>query len=483
MKNPQRIAAIGICAMLAITVIGVIISSIVSRGPGDDDSSATSDTTLQLSPAQLYQQEAASISLLKDLSLKVTVSTEITVGEETFSERSEQSLLYKGIGTGNMTALMDESLTIGDYGVFNSENYADNMLYVTVGGGSFCAPITEADFYKRYTPAILFDTTLYESITASEKGSITVLNFDTPSSAENWALPEGASFQSASGLATLDQNGKLTMSTYDIVYTLGSATFKKHIQITILNVPVSIPSHDSTAYTKIEHPDAPLMLEKACGYLMQSQSVTANIKDMIVCDAFGDNRTQDIHLDLYGRDSKFMAKMELSSLLVNSSRGGEETIKNEQMLFRDGEYSITVDGGAPQVNTNVTAQDMRTSCQDFLVSTILLPRYISGTKLRETENTYEISFSGNDALGQTMCRSACDILYQDSELLISLSSSETTNDLGAYIEVDKYTGLPIASGIFYNGTYVIDGHSYQLHYQTDQTYSAVSTTAYDSITG
>lgn len=483
MKNPQRITAIGMCALLAVTVIGLIISSLVGRGIRSDGPSATSNTTLQFSPAQLYQQEADAISQLKELSLKVSVSTEMTVGEETFSERSEQSLLYKGIGTGSMTALMDESLTIGDYGVFNSESYADNTLYLTVGGGSFCAPITEEDFCKRYTPAILFDTTQYENITASEEGSITVLSFDTPSSGETWALPQGASFRNASGLATLDQDNKLTMSTYDITYTLGSVEFKKHIQITIFTDPVSIPSRADTDYTQIEHPDAPLMLEKACGYLMQSQSVTANIKDMIICDAFGDNRTQEIHLDMYGRDSKFMTKMELSSLLVNSSRGGEETKKNEQMLFRNGEYSITIDNGTPQINTNVTAQDMRVSCQDLLVSTILLPRYIAGTKLLDSGNSYQVYFSATDALAQTMCRSACDILYHDSELLISLSSSGKINNLGAYIEVDKYTGLPIASGIFYNGTYTIDDHSYQLHYQTDQTYNAVSTTAYDSITG
>lgn len=482
MKNPQRIIAIVICLVLAIAVLGSIISATIHRRTDNADPSAPATST-KLSAVTLYEQAADIVSAAQDLTLSIAESITTTTENGVFSERSERSVQYTGLGTESMSALMEETLSIGNYNVSYSEFYHDSIMYLTLGGSHFSVSISDEEFCKRNIPATLFDTSLYSNIDASQMGSSTIIKFDAPTAAEIWALPEGAVFHGANGLATLNETLHLTMSTYDISYSIGSTQFTKHIQISLKTDPVYLFLPNTESFIHIQHPDAPIILEKACGYLMQAQSVTANIQDTIICDAFGDDREQTISIDMYGEESKFMARLDLTVLLVNSSRGGEELRRHEKILLRDGKYSVTIDGVPSPTNAEIAARDMRINCQDLLLSTILLPEYIAGISFTDLGDSYRFDFSATSSLAKTMCRSACDILYKDSELLINLSSDSSTENLGAYLQIQKDTGLPTASGIFYTGNYTIDGHSYMLKYQTDQTYSAASNTAYSTITG
>ena len=482
MKNPQQMIAIAICSILVIAIVGSIASGIVVRNGIQADSSSTGETAAPIPAVELYEQAAKNISSAQDLTLSISESTTTTTDNGIFSERTERSVQYSGLGTKNISAHMDETLSIGDYKISWSEYFFDGMRYLTLGGGKFCGEITREEYLKRNIPPILFDPSLYNNIAGHQADDDTVIKFEAPSEAENWALPEGATFNSAAGFATLNNSMQLTASTYDISYSIDSIQITKRIEISIQTDPVTLNLPSIDEFTRIEHPNTPILLEKACGYLMQAQSVTANIQDSIICDAFGDNRTQTVAIDMHGEGSKFMAKLDLSALLVNSSRGGEELRKSENILFRDGNYSVAIDGVPSQNNAQITAKDMRINCQDLLLSTILLPKYITGVSLTDLGDAYRFDFTTAASLSETLCKNACDILYKDPEFLINLSDDSNIENLGAYLQISKTTGLPTASGIFYTGTYTIDGHSYMLKYHTDQTYDITSDTAYNTIT-
>lgn len=478
MKNPMRIAAIALLAIIAVSVIAACISTYEPTPEAPD----TEPVTVAEDPAVLYRQAAMAVENAEDMILRISTSTKTTVGSESFYESSEQTLSCDGLDTEHMRAVMDETLTMGDYSVFNTESYADNMAYFTVGEGSFCAPMAAEAYLDRYAPAVLLDPTLYSSIIAAYDTGSTTITFADPTGMEVWAAEEGRTLISAEGTAVLDAENALTESTYSVTYAQGEATIQKTFSVKIELSDVTADLADADC-VQIQHPDAPLMLERACGYLMQARAVTASIAESITCEAFGDDRTQTTKLSMFGDEADLMAKLGVSVILVNSSRGGEATQRNEQMLFRDGAYSITIDGGEPVVNSTMTAQDMQSACHSFLIGTILLPKYISDATVTDTGSTYRFDFTTTEDLADAMCRNACDTLYADPELLHTIASSSTTNTLGAYLEISKDSGLPTSSGIFYSGTYTIDGNPYLLRYQTDQTYDAASLTAYNDIIG
>lgn len=476
MKSMQRIFAITICVLLAIAISGSLISSMIARNANNADPSFDSNTYPPISAVDIYKEAAAIVDAAENLTLTITDSIITEANNEIFSERSDRSVHYQGLGTDTMSALVNETLSIGNYNITHSEFYNNNSLYLTVGDGKFSSAISEKEFHKRNIPAIFFDTSRYGNIEATQTENCIIIKFESPVTPEPWAFPDGAGFISANGSATLDANMQLTMSTYDISYTIGSAVFKRHIETSIKTDPISMNIPNIESYIQIQHIDAPIILEKACGYLMQAQSISANIQDTIVCDAFSDDRNQTISLDMHGQDSDFTAKIDLSLLHIHSSRGGEALRRSENILFSEGKSSVTIDGVPSQGNVEITAHDMRANCQDLLLSTILLPEYISGVSISEDNDYCRFDFSTTPSLAETMCQGACDILYQDPKLLIDLSSDSSTEKLGAYLQIHKATGLPTASGIFYTGNYTIDERSYMLKYETSQTYCIPSNT-------
>lgn len=479
MKNPMRITAIALLAMIAVSVIAVCISTYKSA----PEQSPTEPVTATVDPAVLYRQAAKAVENAEDMTLRIYSSTKTTVGSESFYENSEQTLNCDGIGTEHMQAIMDETLSMGDYSVFNTEAYADNMAYFTVGEGNFCTPMIAEDYLDRYAPAVLLDSDLYSSITAAYDTESTTITFARPFDMEAWIAEENLTLIEAGGTAVLNKENMLTECTYSVTYSHGEATIKKSYSVKIELGEVSVDTPASEDCIQIQCPDAPLMLERACGYLIQARSVTASIVDSIICEAFGDDRSQITQLSMYGEETDFMAKLGVSVVLVNSSRGGETTQKNELMLFRNGAYTITVDNGEPTKNSAMTAQDMQSTCHNFLIGTVLLPGYISDATITDIGSTYRFDFTTTDDFADAMCRNACNTLYADADLLHTLASFSTTNTLGAYLEINKDTGLPTASGLFYSGTYTIGGNPYLLRYQTDQTYDAASLAAYNDIIG
>lgn len=479
MKNPMRIAAIALLAIIAVSVVAVCISTFEPS----PEAPSTEPVTAAMDPGVLYRQAARVVANATDMTLRIFTSTKISVGGESFSEKSVQVLSCNGIGTESMRAIMDETLYIGDYSVFNTESYADNTAYITVGEGSFCTAMTADAYLDRYAPAVLLNADLYSSITAVYDSGSVVITFARPFTIETWAAEEGCTLINAGGAAILNKDKVLTECNYSVTYSLGDATIEKSYSVKIDLTAVSVDTPDAEDHIRIQDLNAPLMLERACGYLMQARSVTANISDSIICEAFGDDRSQTTQISILGKESDFMARLDISTVLVNSSRGGETTQKNEIMVFHDGAYRITIDGGEPNVNSSVTAKDVQSTCHSLLIGTVLLPGYISDATVTDTGSTYRFDFTTTEDFADVMCRNACNTLYADPELLHTLASSSSTNALGAYLEIRKETGLPTASGIFYSGTYTIDGNPYLLRYQTDQLYDITSSTAYNNITG
>lgn len=465
MMTRSRIAAFVLCAALLLLLAGCFASD-------EPDKTQTSAFAADSSPSSLYQQAANKANAASSLSVYICTMTDTTTGGQTFTKFSQQQLDLQNYGTNTLQASMDETLRIGTYAITLSEIYADGAGYFTVNGSPFTAPMTADEYCARYAPVTLFDTALYSDIQAYAYGEATGITFRQPSAAESWALPSGAAFTDSSGYAVLDSSGALTESTYTVTYKLGAAAVKQTTRVIIRSTTtaqVKTPAA-ADAYTALEYPDAPRMLEQACGYLLQATQIRADASEDITCQAFAISRSQTASLSMSGAGDAFSALLDINVNQINQSRGGEVTAIRQTERFQDGIYSISSNGSASTQSTTVDQESMRTYCQDLLVESILLTEYITGASVTQTENAYRITFLGSEALAEAICGDVCSTLYNDPTLLNTLASAYTIDTVECYLELDISTGLPLASGLRCSVTHTIEEISYLLTTQLDQTY-------------
>ncbi len=476
-KNKKRLIIITGAAV--ILTLAVIISF-----PSPPSKQPASDTTASLSDASDIYRNAADKLLIAD-SLELTVSQEIetVIGSETFTEKSQQTITYSGLSSEQPLGIMNEDLTIGTHNVNIQEIYANDVGYYTVAGACFQSDLSFDEYFGRYLPATPFNTDLYRSITAVNSGNATAITLTNATGIETWCHANGAQFISAEATALIDNAGNLTEYQYKASYTHNDIFTRFVATVKINNAPDTpiTPPTNTSSYKEIENLDTPRLLERACGYLLKAGSVTAKYSDSISCQAFGDQRTQSVTLNLVDT-SQFLAKIDTVVEISNSGKLGPERKINQTERFTEGVYQITTDNNPPTENSDIDTAAMQQYCKDLLIGTIALPQYITGAKVSESEDTYRIDFTANEEFAGNISRQACKTLYQDEEILSKQSQEYKTDKITCYLTIHKETGLPVASGFLYKGTYTIDALPYRLIYQADQQYDLITDHAYRNIT-
>ena len=378
----------------------------------------------------------------------------------------------QNLGTEAFAGIADQTLQIGENTIRIVEQYQDGNAYFSVNQGSFTAPMTAESYISRYVPIAALDPSLYQYTALSEHGSCTRIGFAQPAGPESWAMPAGAEFVDATAIVTLQGLTKLICIDYSICYRYGNTEVTTRVKISPqAGETVSFPRIDAESYTPLQTIDAPRILEQACGYLLQASQLDAEYAENMDCKAFGISRSNCSNMTLSGTGDDFKAFLKSSIRQVNHSRKGETTETTQAERFQNGTYVVATDGNPLQTDASVTADTMRAYCQDILVSTIALPQYITGARMTQTDSTFILDFTCSEALAEAICSNVCQTLYNTPTLLHTLSAAHSTDIMTCYLEVDRYTGLPIRAGICYSAEHVIEGTAYQLSSQTDQTYS------------
>lgn len=419
----------------------------------------------------IYESAAATVSAAQDAVLTISKSLEFTVEDDLFMESAQQTLSYTAMGTDEMRASLAETLNYDGHKVWISELFANETGYVTVEDSHFSAQISTQEYQERLTPAVPLTAQLYGSIIGFDTGDGYVINFTQPHQAEAWALNEGCQLVEARGTAYVSYDGILSKSIYSILYTRGNIRnlLTVTVEAALTTENIELPA-DTSVYTPVAYFDGPRLLERASGYLLQADNIRSEYTDNINFQAFGDERTETKALHTYN-DGLWSARVDSNVTLANDSRVGQSSVFAQTELFSENAYRVSADGAAPTADPEITEAAMRTYCQDLLLGTVMLPRYINGAEMSETEGTLRVTFAANEAFAQQIASTACQTLYQEPEMLNDLSQKSTTNALQCYLELDKSTGLPVASGISYSGTYTIEGLPYLLRFQADQGYT------------
>ena len=472
---------------IAILMLAIMLISLYGCNVADTSPSAASDMTTQqlpsADPADLYNQAADEIRLASDLSVSIVHKVMLTRNGQSFTSDSTQTLSYTGRGSDQMLAQCHEKLTVGDHSIEITDHYGSSNGYTSFDGIGFSSEMSQEDFLARYLSAVLLDADLYGAIDVEAVDGKTMLIFSAATAPESWACAPVYQINHASGAVTLDSNGHLEGCTYTFYGEHEDVAIEVIANVTVNTssiTPIDLPGNQAD-YTPISYLDGPKLLEKATGYLLQGNSVTAINTQEIQSQAFMLSRTLTTQLDMYQDGNSHNSRR--STTVISSNIGPEETAQQYQQeeVYKGGKYVLIADGQAPKNDRTVTAESMHTYCQDLLVSTILMPQYITDSKYTEDNGQVRIHYTANEALGNILAEQASDSLYDDPGLLNHLASKYETTSLEAYLIIDSVTGLPIASGISYSGMHTIEDFAYSLVSKQDQTYTLGSETAKDTI--
>lgn len=466
-----------ICGVILLVIVMVTHLALL----GGDSTPAPRPISAEKA-SSVYEKAISALQEKSNISMTVFQTKTTTVSMDIFSEESEQKISYTGLGTEDLSGFVDQRLSIGSHTVSIQEIYNDNTGYFTVAGVPFSGSITQEEYLARYIPVIPITASLYETVSGQIADKTTQIRFTDATGIESWLAPYGATLITASGVAYVDDDGALYRSDYNVAYTYNGIEFRQHFNAEITatdNVTVNIPE-DTSIYTPIHYLDAPRMLEEACGYLMAADNITADYKSEISYQAYGDSLTEEIKLNILNKDT-WAARLDTNLRLTNTSLGGVLSDIQQTEIFKDGAYSISTNGNPPAENPEIDGAAMRSICRDLLIGSIMLPEYIVSAELTETETSYNITLTASEDFAKLIYSDICQRLYQDPSLSDELSQNYKTNTMLCYLDLDKISGMPIASGIDYIGEFKKDAISYKIACKTRQDYDLSSQTTYNSI--
>lgn len=411
--------------------------------------------------------------------LNVKYESSVTVAGQTYRESHDITQDYRNIGTENFLAKVKSTVTYGDkdYKSECQEIFSGGKVYQKLDGGKFYAELTEEAFLDRNIPAQMLDPQLY---TLSANEGDRVITFSTPTAGESWAIPEQDSeLISATGTAELDEEGKLLKTTYSVSFRYGAAEYAVSYEAA-LGEPGREPSvpKDTDDYTLLEEIDGTVMLEHFYGYLSQMRHGSMALHDLIVSYAAGLYLQNNFSSDVYAQGVEYAAKAE-DHVAVHAQDDSQTVDIEEKMI--DGKYTYSMDGGKETTSSLMTQELFESELTNKAMLFAYGCEYIRTLEITTIGDTILLEFEGTEDMGESLCYDTSYSLFQDGNLLDDHATDYRTKTMDFYVAMDRYSLLPTAMGVEYEGVHTIEGLKLPLTRQVDYSYDMASLTSYEAI--
>ncbi len=472
MKQTKRALSLLICLALFISLAGC------KTKPAD--STATQDPSK--AEREYYAQMRKPIDDAPALSLNIESKKITSVGNETFIERTEQTVICTGLGTDTPQAHTSKTVTYDEaYTASYEEVFADNTLYIQEKDGESFYGKKAAEEYMRQLPAIVLDEANYKTITKSDGKTVTTLKFSEPTAGESWALPEGATLEKATGTATI-RDGALAKTAYDITYRYGSATVTLQVAVAAKTTSetVSVPE-DTKSYTKLDAIDAVNLSNQGFFYLTQAKNAGINGTSTVICQAAGAYKTLTFSNYFQYENDKLSYKGNYTHNLTDLTTQ-KNSVWTEEDSYLNGKYVYYYDGKKADTG-KVVAADVISSFQNTLLSNMLDMNYWKDVTAVDLGSVYLFECSFTNDIGDLLNEEVNLALYGDANFLDKYVSSFSLTMGTGYFAIDKYTGVPTSAGLELAGMQTIDGRPYLIRFQSDHALDVPCLSAYKEITG
>lgn len=468
-KMPQRklLVIYGIGIILAIA--GLVAAVCLTRTP------------LPISNPEEKLNAAIAQLDLNHFSYTTTSKTTTTILEESFTETKTSYITIGRNENGLLEYSATESIQIGTHTFELQEAFENGTCYTIINGTGFVCEISEDTFTERILPFIPVTVANYSHMDGVTQNGTSIITLSQPTNAEKWYDSDGLTLNGATAVFEISKNNDIRQITYTCAYIIGD----RSLELSVIITPSDRESHivfpdDKNSYIAVDSPDIPRILEVACGYLLSAKSISAAYSDSILCEAFGDQRTQSITLHA-AQDTSWTAYTQTHIQVSNSSKSDADTSFSKREHFDGTTLTTTIDSNAPTQETPDDPESVKSACQDVLVGTIILPWHIRSIDVVDTGSTIRINFTATEDFALLLSNEACTTLYRDGQVLSNLAADYRTQFVTCYLEIDKSTNLPTASGFSYEGIYDIEGYSYRLTFSADQQYTILGDKATEKI--
>ena len=483
----KKMIALILCAAMLISLVGC------TQTPAETTVPTTAAPT-EFPADQVYAQARGALEALDHISLELLITKYTTVAGDEFSEQSAQTLTYKGVGTGEQVIAMDEMIDFSihspEYGseedtqeptAYKEVWYQGNVYAELDSTYRYCGPVDAEAVAERYVPVVLLNEELYGEITTEATTDGTAITFAAPTAAESWAMPEEGELLEAEGTALVSPEGTIKEMTYTVTYIYGTTEITLEVLSKPLDTPSTVtPPANPDTYEPITCIDALRLSASVPAMMFQADSITSSGIESMFCQAAGVMRNQSNVVNLYGRRDETIAKFETGVYFMNYATGESQKYDLEE-TYLDGTLTSIEDKGEPTEST-VSWEDIRSYAVDAIVSGLLDMDYWQDVTATDMGTVYLLEYTLNEDFGNSTQGSICTMLWNNPEFLNKLATKYENTELTGYLSIDKYNGLPVAAGFYYEGTHTIQGASYPLTLQYDQSIELPAKGAYHEIT-
>ncbi|MBE6976928.1 MAG: hypothetical protein E7439_07060 [Ruminococcaceae bacterium] len=419
--------------------------------------------------AEAYSAARQQLLTAENRILQYTVSKSRTVGTQSYAESATGTASFSGLGTDALIAVIDEKLTYGTVTAEYLLSFCNGTAYSRISGSTFACELSRESFMEKQLPPVLLDAALYGSISQTTDSDGISMVFSSPTALEGWVtdLP-GAQLISAQGTASLDVAGALIQTGYSAAYTCGGISYSLEITLRC-----STPAQLELSALHPEHPEecpklscleAPKLLLQTAGDIFAAQSIQAQATETLYSEAIPVTRLRQIQVSSSGSGADLSANLSFG-VEVTDYRG-QVTTSSQAYQISGNLCKSSIDGAEPKDEPGITAEIMRTSIEDTVLSPLFATRYLAGAEITEEETCYTLVFTGNEAYATDLCRDLG--AYLDLDLEGNATSHHSTQASG-YLSIDKVTSLPVAMGMYFTRTHVFGDVPYVLDYRLDQT--------------
>lgn len=415
--------------------------------------------------AQYYASAREAVENAENLVLEYTLREERVIGHNSFTSDTTGKASYSQFGKRDMTAVVEENLNLGAYSCAYAEAFCGRKAYVLVNGCCFRARISAAEFVDRQIPAVLLTESLYGSVTYGQEEAGVKISFSQPKSLESW-VGDGK-LTEASGTAVLDTAGNLIQTAYFARYSTDKVQYTVEVSVRItapeaLDLSAVHIAHEQQS-VQLSDLDAPRRLVQVVADVYSAGYIACETTEKIRSEAAALTYDRSSRIVLEGTGQTLAADAAYEATVTN--RQGTVTKSSQTEQFRDGVYTVSVDGGEPVRNGAVTAQAMRQYCEDTVLSGLMAVKYLQEVHVQGDRQTLCFAFTGNDSFCRDLMAQLTEVLQVD---LDAKAQSAQTQRAGGYLTVDPETGLPRTVGMYLEREHTIDGVSYQLTYKLDE---------------
>lgn len=457
----KRIQFFSVMLALALSLFGCTSTG---SDPTDPSPSATVST---VTAQKWYADAVEKLQMSTELTLTYSYSQERIVGDDTFVTDLTGTTSYSGANTDDATAVVQQSISYGTYGVQYGELYDDGIVYIFANDCEFTGSCDWETFCYRQFPAVVLDASLYTTIQLEDTQEGVLLTFSGAAVPESWeCASEDAQLISASGTALLDSQYHLRSYTYNVSYRWGAATYKTHLALSLSDsAQLEFPDHfesDPQGYVELDCLDAPKLLLRSVGDIFTAHSFTSQVDQTVTSAALDLIRIDQNSYSLSGIGKNLIASADYQVTL--SDYRGSTTSTTQTDRYENGIFTRISNGGAP-VETNETPENIRIRWENSILNGLFALTYLDGAELTETDDFYILDLTGNDAYRNAISSSLNTVFSSD---LDSLATSYTDSFATGYLTINKQTGLPTAMGMAFSRTHVLYGVAYPVTFQLDQ---------------